>query len=407
MYKKRTLEKAFLKACKQYPVVLVAGARQVGKTTFLKNLAEENRKYVTLDDPQIRQLAKDNPGLFFQNFPPPVLIDEIQYAPELLTYIKMAVDQGAKESSFWLTGSQQFHLMKGVSESLAGRVAIINMHGFSQAEINDRAEESSPFVPGQKLFDEFKENKVDFKLPEVFKSIWLGSFPKICINPDVDWQMFYSSYLQTYIQRDVRDLTNVGNESAFLTFVRAAAARTGQILNFSDLARDADISVNTAKLWLSILQSSGIVFLLEPYFNNLTKRLIKSPKLYFLDTGLACHLTGWTSSETLEAGSMSGAFFETWIVGQILKSFVHNGVAPMMYFYRDKDGREVDVVVERDGKIYPVEIKKTANPKKADAANFTALDRLGVERGMGAIICLYQSALQIDEKNWSVPVGVL
>ncbi len=396
MYHQRTLENFFVDASQQFPIILVTGPRQVGKTTFLRHLSEgAKRTYVTLDDPNLAALAKEEPKLFLERFKPPVLIDEIQYAPELLPFIKMHVDESHRKGEFWLTGSQQFQLMKGVAESLAGRVAVINLLGLSLAEQQNYAAEALPFLPLPDLLQIRSKSSHRLNLLELYQKIWLGSFPSVALNPQMDRNLFYSSYVQTYIQRDIRDLAKVGDEIAFLKFLRAAAARTGQLLNLTELTRDCGISVPTAKHWLSILQASGIVYLLEPYFTNVTKRLIKTPKLYFLDTGLCCYLTEWSSPETLEAGAMSGAILETFMLIEIIKSFWHNGRQAPLYYYRDKDKKEIDVLIFQDQTIYPLEIKKTANIQKTLVKHFSLLKNLNLTIGPGGLICLADSLLPI------------
>ena len=268
------------------PVLLVTGARQVGKTTLLRHASERRRTYVSLDDPLLLRLAREDPALFMQRFPPPVLIDEIQYAPGLLPHIKMAVDRERKPGLFWLTGSQHFHLMKGVSESLAGRVGVLRLLGLSRRELLGQAGASRPFLPRLAQVYKLRDTGGRLGLGALFDLVWRGSFPAIALDRKADWQLFYGSYVQTYLQRDIRDLARVGDEIAFLRFLRAAAARTGQLLNLSDLARDADVAPNTAKHWLSILHASGIVYLLEPWHTNVAKRMVKAAKLHFLDTGL-------------------------------------------------------------------------------------------------------------------------
>ena len=408
MYIPRTAEPFINQASNQFPVLLVTGARQVGKTTILRHLSQENRTYVTLDDPLVLSLAKSEPALFMQRFPPPVLIDEIQYAPELLPYIKMAVDQSAVDQPrapglFWLTGSQQFHLMKGVSESLAGRVAIVNLLGLSRSEIVGQGLASNPFLPTPEHVQHSMQTVNRLSLKELYNQIWRGAFPAIALNDALDRDLFYGSYVQTYLQRDVRDLTRIGDEMSFLRFLRAAAARTGQLLNLADLARDADIAPNTAKSWLSILQTANIIYLLEPYHSNLTKRLVKSPKLYFLDTGLVTYLTEWASPETLEAGALSGAILETWIVVELLKSYWHNGRHASFYFYRDKEQREIDLLISHDGTIYPLEIKKTSSPSKRDLRHFQVLETLKVSVGPGGVICLVDQPLPLTTTAQSIP----
>lgn len=407
MYLPRTLENYARTAGAQFPVMLVTGARQVGKTTFLRHLSEPERTYVSLDDPLVLDLAKRDPALFLQRFRPPMLVDEIQYAPELLPYIKMEADSAGQPNLFWLTGSQQFHLMKGVSESLAGRVAIVQLMGFSRREMMEQSSESRPFVPMPTEITERVRSGGVLGLRELYGLIWRGSFPAIALNPQMDRDLFYASYIQTYLQRDVRDLARVGDEMAFLRFIRIAAARTGQLLNLSEFARDADIAVNTAKTWLSILQTSGIVYLLEPYHTNLSKRLVKTPKLYFLDTGLCAYLTEWSSPETLEAGAMSGAILETWVMSELLKSYWHNGKQAPFYYYRDRDKREIDLLIVQNGAVHPLEIKKTASPSVADIRGFSALEKLGMPVGSGGVICLAQQSLPLTESTSSIPVGAL
>ena len=404
MYLSRQLEGFIRTASKQFPAILLTGARQVGKTTLLRHLADEGRTYVNLDDPLVLELARQDPGLFLQRFDPPVLIDEIQYAPNLLPLIKMAIDSAQTPGMFWLTGSQQFHLMQGVSESLAGRVGVIQLLGLSRHELLERPEKREPFLPGA---TPGPGQIAPLPLRELYQYIWRGSYPGLVISEAKDKNLFYGSYVQTYLQRDVRELARVGDEMAFLRFLRVAAARTAQLVNLSEMARDADVSPNTAKSWLSILQTSGIVYLLEPYHTNVTKRLVKSPKLYFLDTGLAAYLTEWTTSETLEAGAMSGAILETWILVELLKSYWHNGQRAPFYFYRDKDGKEIDLLIVRDGRIHPVEFKKTASPGQKDIRHFNVLKRLGPPVEQGGIICLVDQSLPLGADVHTIPVASL
>jgi hypothetical protein len=405
MYKKRNLEKFFKKASQQFPVMLVTGPRQVGKTTFLQHEKTKGMTYVTLDDPMVLSLAKKDPSLFMQRFRPPVLIDEIQYAPELLPYIKMEADRVKKPSMFWLTGSQQFHLMKHVSETLAGRVGIINLLGLSRRELIDS--EAEPFLPTDRQISNRLTTAKKLSLGDVYALIWKGSFPALVLNKDMDRNIFFSSYVQTYLQRDIRDLAKVGDEMVFLRFLRTCAARTGQMMNLSDMAKDTSVSPNTAKNWLSILQASGIVYLLEPYHSNLIKRIVKTPKLYFLDTGLCAYLTEWSSPETLEAGAMSGAILETWILGEILKSYWHNGRHAPLFYYRDKEKREIDLLIIQDGTVYPLEFKKTASPSRDDARHFAILEKLNMPVGPGGVICLVKEKLPLTEKAQAIPVSVL
>jgi predicted AAA+ superfamily ATPase len=407
MYTSRTLENFFQKAASQFPVMLVTGARQVGKTTLLLHLCTEERAYVSLDDPLVLSLAREDPALFMQRFPPPVLIDEIQYAPGLLPYIKMEVDKRRHPGMFWLTGSQQFHMMKGVSESLAGRVGIVNLLGMSRQECLGQARASRPFLPTPEELGARLKASPPLLLRELYKTIWRGSFPAIALAQEMDRNLFYSSYIQTYLQRDIRDLARVGDEMAFLRFLRAAAARSGNLLNMAELAKDADVAPNTAKNWLSILQTSGIVYLLQPYSTNITKRLVKTPKLYFLDTGLCAWLTEWSSPETLEAGAASGNILETWIVAELLKSWLHNGRQAPFYFYRDRDQKEIDLLIIQDGRIYPLEFKKSASPAKNTVKNFQALEKLNMPIGAGGIICLAENSLPLTPTISSIPISAI
>ena len=407
MYVPRTMETFFSKAASQFPVMLVTGARQVGKTTFLRRMSNSDRTYVTLDDPSVLALARGDPALFLQRFPAPLLIDEIQYAPELLPYIKIRSDEARQPGLFWLTGSQQFHLMKGISESLAGRVGIVQLFGLSRRETAGRGAESKPFLPTPEEISGRLGPDDIVPLKRLYEIIWRGSFPAVALSEAMDRNLFYASYVQTYLQRDVRDLARVGDEMAFLRFLRAAAARSGQLLNTAELARDADVAPNTAKSWLSILEASGIVFLLEPWFSNTTKRLVKAPKLYFLDTGLCSWLTEWNSPEALEAGAASGAILETWVVAEILKTWRHNGRRAPLYFYRDGDRREIDLLIVQDGIISPVEIKKTASPGKDAVRHFSVLEKLGMPVGPGGVICFAERSLPLTATTCSIPVGAL
>lgn len=407
MYISRTLELFISSATKQFPALLATGARQVGKTTLLKRMSSKDRAYVTLDDPLVLSLAKSDPALFMQRFPPPVLIDEIQYAPELLPYIKMAVDRNREPGLFWLTGSQQFHLMKGVSESLAGRVGVVNLLGLSRRELAGDKNETRPFLPSFEKVRKRIETSKTLSLKDLYGIIWRGAFPAVALDKALDRDLFFSSYVQTYLQRDVRDLAKVGDEMAFLRFLRAAAARSGQMLNMAELARDADVAPNTAKNWLSILQASGIVYLLAPYHTNITKRMIKTPKLYMLDTGLCAYLTEWSSPETLEAGAMSGAILETWIMTELLKSYWHNGRRAPFYYYRDKDQKEIDLLIIQDGVVHPLEFKKSASPSPRDVRHFKVLDKLNMPVAQGGVICLAEQSLPLTESTLSIPVSAI
>jgi predicted AAA+ superfamily ATPase len=406
LYINRIVEKTIRKTSDTYRILLVTGPRQVGKTTVLRQMSEPDRAYVSLDDPMVRALAVNDPVLFFQRYQPPLLIDEIQYAPQLLPYLKIKADTSEKNGQYWLTGSQVFHLMKNVSESLAGRVGIIQLQGLSHSEICFRTEELA-FIPEQSHLLAKAKVSTPLGLKDVFCLIFKGSLPAIYANPEIDREMFFSSYIGTYLLRDVRDLTQVGDELAFLRFISAVAARTAQEVNYTDLAKDTGISAPTAKQWLSVLVTSGLIYLLQPYFNNALKRIIKAPKLYFLDTGLCAYLTRWTSPETLEAGAMSGAIFETWVISEIIKSYYNLGQKPPLYYYRDKEKREIDLIIEQDNKLYPIEIKKSGNPGKEAIKHFSVLEKTGRELGTGGVICLNENLIPIAKDNWVIPVGLI
>ena len=399
----RNVETTINKAAAMFSTVLITGARQVGKTTLLKHM-KSDITYLTLDDPILLQSALEEAGSFFKTTPPPVIVDEIQYAPNLFSYIKMSADESGKKGQFFLTGSQQFKMMKNVSESLAGRIGIINLLGLSLREIkNDTFNEI--FVPTEEYFEKRKISARQMGYKEIWEIIHKGSMPAMYAE-ELDWQMFYAAYTKTYIERDVRDLTHVGDERKFIKFMTSMASRTSQMLNLSAVANEVGISVPTADRWLSIMISSNIMYLLQPYYNNIMKRAVKTPKLYFLDTGLAAYLTKWNTPQVLEAGAMAGAFFETFVMAEVLKSYYNAGVSdPSLFYYRDKDTREIDLLIEQNGTFHPVEIKKTANPGKEHIKSFSVLEKSkGVTVGAGGVICLYDKSVRINEQNVTIPV---
>ncbi|MBS0627175.1 MAG: DUF4143 domain-containing protein, partial [Verrucomicrobia bacterium] len=338
----------------------------------------------------------------------PVIIDEVQYAPILFSAIKLFVDKEKKNGLFWLIGSQKFELMQGISETLAGRVGICELLGFAVTEIIKDEKMTPPFLPTEDFFKIIiNRSRPKKQLMDVYRDIWRGFFPKLWTDSHISRDIFYSSYIQTYLQRDVRDLTKIGDLTTFGRFLKVVAARTGQLLNYADVARDVDIDQKTVKSWISILETSGLIYLLQPYHNNLTKRLIKTPKLYFLDTGLCCYLTGWSSPETLESGSMSGAILETYLFTEILKTYWFNGKKEHFYFYRDKDQKEIDFLIEQDQIIYPIEYKKTATPSLNAAKNFPVLANLKIQVGHGCVLCFKEKEVALSEKVTAIPIGYL
>lgn len=404
MYIKRALESKIKYLSEHFPVVMVCGARQVGKTTLLKKFAESNSdiKYITLDYPRVRQLAREDPELFLQQYSTPVIIDEIQYAPELLPYIKIKADESKEKGMYFLTGSQMFHMTDKVSESLAGRVGILSMYSMSRAEIEGR--ESRPFLPSD-IRDVTPQDNIN----DIFSKILKGGMPGVVSDPDMNTEDFYGSYLQTYIERDIRNLVNIQNEGKFLRFISCLAARTGQEVNLDDISKDVEIDRKTADGWLSVLVSSGLVILLNPYSGNTIKRIVKRPKMYFMDTGLACYLSMWNNSRALEISAMAGAMFETYVISEIIKGYVNNGidVRSRLFYYRDNNGKEIDLLILDNGKLYPVEIKKSADPGKTALKNFSVLSSLPEETGKGAVLCMSSMVIPLDSMNRIVPIGCI
>ncbi|MCL2735949.1 MAG: ATP-binding protein [Propionibacteriaceae bacterium] len=415
VYINRAAEAVAARISDTFPVLVVTGARQVGKSTMLQHLAGDDRTVVSLDDPNARALARTDPGLFLQRYTPPVLIDEIQYAPQLLPLIKLAVDRSGEMGQFWLTGSQSFHLMRDVSESLAGRVGIVRLVGLSSAEISDVT--STPFSPEQASLVARAAQVPKLGLMDVYQRIATGSMPRLWEEPRVDRETYYRSYVATYLQRDLRDLAQVADETIFLTFMTAVAARTACPLNMDEMARDVGVSAPTIKRWLSILVSSGIVTLIQPYHNNVLTRMTKMPVMHMLDTGLAAYLTHWTTAETIERGAMAGQFFESYVVAQIYASYANAGLEPPLFYYRDKEKREIDVLILRDGVIHPVEIKKSAAPGKQALTNFRVLNplttpsagesHLKVRVGAGGVVCMADDVLPIDATNSLIPAWLI
>lgn len=405
MYK-RTLAHVIREVSESFPVLFLTGPRQVGKTTLLEMCAEDNRNYVTLDDLDARNLAITDPGLFLQTYTPPLIIDEAQYAPQLFSYIKISVDKKKINGAFWLTGSQKFLLMKNITESLAGRVAVLDLLGFSQGELERKPALVKPFFPSKNWLEHAEQNSVHKQLHDTYKRIWLGSFPRVTDNQNIR-DIFFRSYVQTYIQRDVKDILSITDDNTFYKFLGAVAARTSQLLNYADLAKDVGVDNKTVKAWLSVLETSGLVYLLYPYHTNVTKRLIKTPKLYFLDTGLCCYLTKWIDPVVLEAGAMSGAILESYLFSEILKSYYHNGLTPPFYFYRDQDQKEIDLVIDAGDTLHPVEFKKTGTPSLTAAKHFPVLAKLNKKVGHGAVLCFIEKKVPLSPDVTAIPISYL
>lgn len=389
-YIRRDIEGEFLAYSAEFPVVLLTGMRQCGKSTMLAHLADGSRPAVTLDDLQARELARTDPQLFLQVHEPPVIIDEVQYAPELFPYLKIYADAHPDDmGAVWLTGSQPFPLMKLAGESLAGRAGILHMLPLSQHELYGSGGLLDLSISIESLKERLAE-QAPALLPEVYERIFQGWMPAVAGSRGVDPARYYSSYVQTYIERDVRELDQGADALAFARFMGAVAAQTGQLLNITSLARDVDIPRTQAQDWLAILERSDVIHLLQPYSNNALSRAVKTPKLYFTDTGLAAWLGRWSSPQTLEAGALSGQIFENYVVSEIRKTLINSGDHAMLWFYRDRDGKEIDAVIERDGALHPIEVKRSANPQMKDIAAFSTIGRGPLEVGQGMLVCMKQ-----------------
>ena len=406
MYIKRHIEEVLRAAISEKGALCVTGARQVGKSTVLKTLFTGHRE-LTLDNTRLLRLALEQPEEFFAQYEPPVFIDEVQYAPTLFPYIKMFIDKTGAKGSFVMSGSQRFEMMSNVTESLAGRINLIDLCGLSMREILGD-DFRAPFTPTPEYLK--KRRPKPLKYNEVWQNIWRGFFPEI-VTSKVDWLRFYSSYVRTYLDRDVSKLGQVGDLMRFEKFMVGVAARTGQLLNVSDLAKDVGISQPTAEKWLAVLAASNILFFLRPYHNNVLKRAIKTPKIYFMDTGLASYLVGWDNPTVLQNGAMAGAIFETFVISEIIKSWTNaTGITPQMslYFYRDKDGNEIDLLIKRNGVLYPIEIKKQINCDQGDLTAFKQLDKIpGVSRGEGCVVCMADDIFPLTATDKAVGVRYL
>ncbi len=406
-YMKRALERKFLHMSSFFKAVLVTGARQVGKTTMLKRLAmDQSRTYVSMDNIMARTLAKSDPVLFFQTYKPPIIIDEIQKAPDLLEQIKIMCDESEERGRFWLTGSQQYKMMKNIRETLAGRIGILELYSLSKNEA-----EGLDFP-----------NEMDFSLPcllerqplvqkndivQTFEHIWRGGMPDALRADAEQRQEYFNSYIETYLMRDVAEEGGITDTVRFYKFMKACAALTAEQVNYKTLAESAEISQPTAKEWVRLLQGLGIIYLLSPYANNGLKRLTKTPKMYFCDTGLCACLSMWLTRDTLMNGAASGHYFENYVVMELLKNFAYSPWKVTMTYYRDSNGKEIDVFVEENGVIHPLEIKKSANPDRRQVRKYELLDKAKLERGNGGIVCMCQEVIPIDDKNCFIPCNLI
>lgn len=407
MYIERNIEKSILEATKEYPVIMVCGQRQVGKSTMLNHIKEKNRRYVSFDDRNAKRLAETDPALFFETYGYPILIDEFQKVPSILETIKDIVDKLGYDGKnnnglFWLNGSQKFKMMKGISESLAGRVAIFEMSSLSQREIEGK--DSKPFNPD---LEDIKKQSFEYKdVNKIYQRIFNGGMPKI-IASKINKEKYYSDYINTYLERDIKELSAVGKLNEFYDFLVFMAARTAQELKYDEISKQVGVSAPTVKSWVSILERSGIIFILHPYYSKVTDRLVKTPKVYFMDTGLASYLCRWPNAETLQNGNMDGAFFETFVISEIVKSYYNSG-KPInnLHYYRDIDKKEIDLLIVDANCIYPIEIKKSKEPNKPDV-NLSALDKFNIEIKPELVICMSEEVIPYNRNCYLVPVTII
>lgn len=406
-YIKRELERKFLEMSNFFKAVLVTGARQVGKTTMLKHLAEgTNRTYVTLDDIAVRELAQSDPTLFFQTYKPPILIDEVQHAPQLFERIKLICEQSDDTGLFWLTGSQHFGMMKHVRETLAGRIGILELYSLSQREKNGVMFDEPLNFSVENL--KSRQNSMpNSDVTQIFEHIWRGGMPQVLNAGEEMRQEYFNSYVDTYLMRDIAEVGGVTDSSKFMKLLKACAALTAEQVNYKTLADAADISEPTAKDWVKLLEGLGIVYLLQPYSNNELKRLVKTPKLYFCDTGLCSFLSMWLTRDTLMNGAASGHYFENYVVIELLKNYAYGKSKANLYYYRDSNAKEIDVFVESDGFIHPLEIKKSASPNRREVSKYSLLDKASIPHGCGGIVCMCDDPLPIDDMNSFIPCGII
>lgn len=406
MYIKRHIEKLVKNSLRTYPSVLITGPRQVGKSTVLKQMFPK-LNYETLDDPFLLQTIKNDPVGYLKLQGTPFIIDEVQRVPEIFLSLKYLIDTDKRNGMYLLTGSQKFELMKNVSESLSGRIDVLNLLGLSSREIYDD-DFSDPFIPTLNYLTD-RNTKISTDLKQMWERIHKGSMPKLYDDETVDWQRYYADYVNTYLERDIQNLEQVGNTLSFLQFMTVLASRTGELLNMESIAQEIGVSAPTIKKWIAILQKTNIIFLLQPFSNNINKRIVKTPKIYFTDTGLVCYLCKWLTTDTLINGAMAGSIYETFVISEILKSYYNAGKEPNLFFFRNTDGQEVDLLIYQDGTLYPIEIKKTSSPNVKDIKHFKTLSTYfpTTNIGEGGIICNYEKLLPIAENNKVIPISFI
>ena len=406
-YINRDAERKFLKMSGFFKAVLVTGARQVGKTTMMKHLSEgTERTYVSLDNSMVRALAKSDPVLFFQTYKPPILIDEVQKAPELFEQIKIICDNTEEKGLIWMTGSQQYNMMSKVRETLAGRIGIMELYGLSQREKRGASfDDELDFSLSALQLRQRKTEKND--VVKVFRGIWEGGMPAVWNADEEMRNEYFNSYVDTYLMRDVSESGGIVDAVRFRKFLSCCAALVGQQVNYATLAEGAEISAPTAKEWLNILQGLHIVYLLQPYANNELKRLSKTPKLYFCDTGLCAVLSMWLTSDTLMNGAASGHYYENYVVMELVKNYAYSKSKANLTYYRDSNAKEIDVFVEENNTIHPLEIKKSSAPDKREIKKYELLDKTSLLHGAGGIVCMCEEPLPIDENNCFIPSNLI
>ena len=394
----RTITKRVEQINSTFRALVLTGPRQVGKSTLLGSLMPKGMNKVSLDDLSIRELAQTDPRMFLETYPAPLFIDEVQYAPELFPYIKMRVDDNPARGQYWLSGSQRFELMKNVTESLAGRAGILNMNSFTYNEIKRGAKCG--------VFDPDKLKQKDFiDVNQTFELIFAGGMPELYATKDMNRNDFYDSYITTYIERDVTFIKDVGSTRDFKRFMREVAIRVGTTLNYADIAKEIGVSGHTVQSWISVLETTGLVYLLEAYSSNLLKRITQAPKIIFMDMGLCAYLAGWQSARDLQLSDASGHYLESYIISEVIKNYQNVGANVHLYHLRNKETNEIDLIIEKNNTLHPIEIKKTSTPRREMLKDFRMLDGLKSKIGKGGIVCTYDKLLPLDEKNYIIPIS--